>query len=265
MNQYLIKDNPHITALHTFFQRTYPADYRFHGESHNFYEFVTILSGNALITADSNVFPLKSGQAFLHPPMQFHNIVSMGNTPLTIGVTTFSGKHIPKLFNQILDIDQSFDINCIFHNATTVFKIRDVWVYEADTKNNNHIKAVKNIEYLLLTLTEHKAKPKKQSIGERHYTQIVKTLEDNLTKNLKVKDIAEMCNMSVIGLQKTFNKFAGVGVIDYFNTIKMRKAIELLKEEKSVKEISLYLGYSDSNYFSTVFKRVTGTPPTKFL
>jgi AraC-like DNA-binding protein len=70
--------------------------------------------------------------------------------------------------------------------------------------------------------------------------------------------------MSEIGLQKTFSRYAGVGVMEYFNNIKIRKSIELLKQGLSVKETALAMGYSDPNYFSTVFKRFTGHSPSWF-
>ena len=38
-----------------------------------------------------------------------------------------------------------------------------------------------------------------------------------------------------------------------------------LQEGKSVKETAHLLGFNDQNYFSTVFKRITGTPPKEFI
>ena len=69
--------------------------------------------------------------------------------------------------------------------------------------------------------------------------------------------------MSEINLQKTFSRYAGVGIMEYFNRIKMRKATELLVEGLSVKETALKLGFHDQNYFSTMFKRITGHTPSK--
>ena len=45
----------------------------------------------------------------------------------------------------------------------------------------------------------------------------------------------------------------------------MDSAISMLRKGLSVKEISQRLGYTDSNYFSTVFKRVIGVSPTSYL
>jgi len=36
------------------------------------------------------------------------------------------------------------------------------------------------------------------------------------------------------------------------------------KTEKSVKEICYEVGYSDPNYFSRLFRKLTGSSPTEF-
>ena len=48
----------------------------------------------------------------------------------------------------------------------------------------------------------------------------------------------------------------------YYNELKMRKATELLKDGKSVKEVALSLGFSDQNYFSLRYKKWAGVPPS---
>ncbi len=266
MNQLIIKGNPTVTALHSLFTYTYPADYKFHGESHNFYEVIIILSGTATIAADSNVFSLKSGQAFLHPPMQFHNVISVSNEPLTVGVISFSGKHIPKVFNRICVIENMSAIHSLFSKAKKIFNFNDIWVTSTIKNDNAHLLFLKEFETFLINLSENTLnKKEKLSIGEANYSLIVKTLQENIQRNLKVSDIARLINMSEIGVQKTFSRYAGVGVIEYFNNIKIRKGIELLKSGLSVKETALQLGFSDANYFSTVFKRITGNPPSKFI
>ena len=65
-----------------------------------------------------------------------------------------------------------------------------------------------------------------------------------------------------INLQKSFSYYAGVGVMEYFNRQKMRRAAELMAEGYSVREAALAVGFSDQNYFSTVFKRITGHSPS---
>lgn len=262
MNQYIIKNTPRITAIHSLFTYTYPADYKFHGESHNFYEVIIILSGSATVAADSNVFTLKSGQAFIHTPMQFHNVYSTGKEKLSVAVFSFSAKNMPKLHNKICVVNNLTAVYELFNKANDSFIFNDIWV--TGSKNDTVPYAlIKEFELLILELNSNiLEKHNTNSTGEKNYGLIVKTLEEHICEPLMVKDVAFLCNMSEIGLQKTFSRFAGVGVMEYFNNIKIRKAIEHLKEGFSVKETAIALGFSDPNYFSTVFKRITGNPPS---
>ncbi|MGH2543707.1 MAG: helix-turn-helix domain-containing protein [Ardenticatenaceae bacterium] len=53
--------------------------------------------------------------------------------------------------------------------------------------------------------------------------------------------------------------------MDYVIRLRIQKACELLKEPSlTVSQVALEVGFSDSNYFSRQFKRVTGRNPTSF-
>jgi len=62
-----------------------------------------------------------------------------------------------------------------------------------------------------------------------------------------------------------FKKETGKTFIKYLTEFRMEKAADLLltKEEKTYM-IAEKVGYSDSNYFSYVFKRQFGMPPSKY-
>lgn len=55
-----------------------------------------------------------------------------------------------------------------------------------------------------------------------------------------------------------------MGVIHYFNHLKIMAATEMLKNGLTVKETATALGFANQNYFSTVFKRITWSAPTHY-
>ena len=95
-----------------------------------------------------------------------------------------------------------------------------------------------------------------------NYKKIINVLKKKKEKNLSVGEIADLCNMSEINLKKTFSKFSGMGVMAYFNKMKIESAQNLIKNGMTVQETANMLGFSNQNYFSTVFKRITGKSPT---
>ena len=51
---------------------------------------------------------------------------------------------------------------------------------------------------------------------------------------------------------------------EYINQLKIREAKKLLKEGRSVTEVALELGFSSSNYFAVLFKKITLYTPTEY-
>lgn len=256
-----IQNNPHITALHTAFRRDCSKDFFFHGESHDFYELVCVLEGKAGITADHRIFELQQGEAILHPPMQFHNVYSTGGTAPVIVVFTFEGQSIPQIENSICRIEDISQVKALLELGRQTLELRRDCVCGA--RDEKHLLFVKQLELLLLSLS-HPDHRESVSQSARNYTAIMQTLHRNLHRRLTVRELAALCSMSEINLQKTFSRYTGVGVMEYFNRAKMQQASAYLQQGCSVKEAALRLGFQDQNYFSTVFKRITGHSPSTF-
>ena len=86
-------------------------------------------------------------------------------------------------------------------------------------------------------------------------------MKDHCEEDLKLEDIAALCNLSASSLKKIFHRFSDMGVMKYFTYIKIRRAIALLEEGRSIADISERLSFSSQNYFTVVFKRETGVSP----
>lgn len=94
--------------------------------------------------------------------------------------------------------------------------------------------------------------------------RIVEILAGNTGKRLTVPEIAGLSGMSISNLNKTFVKYAGIGVLKYFNSLKMREAIRMLREGYTVTETAEALGFMEVSYFSYAFKREFGKSPVSF-
>lgn len=66
-------------------------------------------------------------------------------------------------------------------------------------------------------------------------------------------------------LSRIFSEETGQGFSDYLIDYRIEKAKEmLLQPGASIKQVSISCGYPDPNYFSRLFKKVTGLTPTSF-
>lgn len=265
MYPYKVEKTPKITGIYTTYYKKFAPEYRFKGETHNFWELVCVTSGTVSVAADSNIFMLCAGQAVLHPPMQFHNINGAGDTPAEVSVFTFSGENIPDYKNKVCTISEITDIAAAYRSAQRCFNIRDgLVIVSTKSDDNAYFEYVKRLELLLTELRPSSRIGKPESSKALNYSKIVQVMNENKCRRLSVGELAQLCNMSEIGLQKAFSYYAGMGVMTYFNQLKMRDAVKMLRNGATVKEASLAVGFEDQNYFSTVFKRVMGVPPSEF-
>lgn len=260
-----IENNPKITKVMTVYLRDFDGDFRFRGETHNFFELVCVCEGKISVAADAKIFQLTKGQAILHNPMQFHSFSVEGNKQAKVAVFSFLGENIPYIQDRVCEIRDISMVKSLVRLAQKHFLFEGLAnIIEPKANDFSHIIYVKKLELFLLELASNLTQSNQAlSQSAKNYSLIVNTMNDNVNKRLSVCELAELCNMSEINLQKTFSRYAGVGVMEYFNRIKMGLAADYLKEGRSVKETALLLGFQDQNYFSTAFKRITGHPPTR--
>jgi len=93
---------------------------------------------------------------------------------------------------------------------------------------------------------------------------IVKLLYENLESRFSAEIIMKEMNMNYSYLCRIFKKESGTTINRYFNELKIQKAIELLKStDLNVSQISDKLNFPNPYYFSRIFKKVTGFPPSE--
>ena len=76
-----------IITIHYF---EYMKDFVFHGESHDFWEFLYVDKGSVLVRAGDDQFRLDTGDIIFHEPNEFHAIRSVGNVSPNLVVMSFT-------------------------------------------------------------------------------------------------------------------------------------------------------------------------------
>jgi len=76
---------------------------------------------------------------------------------------------------------------------------------------------------------------------------------------------AEELQLSPQHLSRLFSEQTGASFTDYLLDLRLEKAKELLlSSTKSIKEICFEVGFQDPNYFSKMFKKRVGLPPSEY-
>ena len=105
-------------------------------------------------------------------------------------------------------------------------------------------------------------------LGQK-YRQIYKGIiyiEKNYTENFSVKEVADMCFMSSGHFGKLFQLYKKTSPIHYRNSLRIRRATELLKSGLySVAQAGEAVGFDDIKYFSKLYKKYTGICPKSLI
>lgn len=104
-----------------------------------------------------------------------------------------------------------------------------------------------------------------QKVGskQQYVLDAIEYINKNYTKDINIKDVAEYLALSESYLSRLFKKETGYTFVEYLTNYRIKIAIELLKDHRNrVYEVAQKVGFNDSRYFSTIFKKYVGLRPT---
>ncbi len=91
------------------------------------------------------------------------------------------------------------------------------------------------------------------------------TIEKNYSDNIRIADFSDRFYFSREYLSKLFKQKYGLGIYEYLTNVRMERAKELLAmSDTRIRDISLRVGFADTNYFSKAFHNYTGKTPSEF-
>ena len=117
----------------------------------------------------------------------------------------------------------------------------------------------------ILTLTGEYLKNYK---GKSQFALVQKTINyihKNFSTISSIEEIASQLFVSYSHLRNVFKKELGITIYDYLLSVRMEEAKKLLSTSKmNLTQIAYKVGYSDYDYFKTVFTKYNGITPREF-
>lgn len=90
-------------------------------------------------------------------------------------------------------------------------------------------------------------------------------IESNYREDISMQSAAQAMGYSEAYFCKLFKQCFRVNFSAYLNEYRIEKAKVLMADPRiNIKDIGIACGYSDSNYFARVFKRITGQTPSDY-
>jgi two-component system response regulator YesN len=120
---------------------------------------------------------------------------------------------------------------------------------------------------VLTEICEHQSFNEKENIRHKQAVEyMIQYVQDHYSENITLHDLSNQIYISRNYLSQIFKKGTGLSFNHYVNKVRMEKAKNLILEGKLlIYEIAEEVGYKNTPYFSSLFKKYTGVNPTDLL
>lgn len=95
-------------------------------------------------------------------------------------------------------------------------------------------------------------------------SRLITMIDENLEHDISLDYLCDRLDMRPDALSRTFKQVMGEGYTEYVKKKKLNRAIQLMDEDYSMKDIAQKLGYSSTQYFIKIFKEAYGTTPYQY-
>ena len=135
------------------------------------------------------------------------------------------------------------------------------------TKPTGYRYKMYSLFYKILAQLEIQEEQKNAVLKPKKLQLALDYLHENFDNPLTtIEALAVHVGASSVYLRRLFKKAFGKNPLQYLNDMRIEHAVSLLSSGYySVSEAAALSGFNDAKYFSTVYKKKTGNPPTKDL
>lgn len=273
-----------VNAIVAILYQKLETDFIFEGESHDFWEFIYVDIGEIIVTCGNFKYTLKKGEVSLHKPNEFHSVMSNNKDKANIITVSFvCTDEIMKSFEDKILFLNNYERKLLFDIVeetklcfvSTTDRIPYVGMQRLENAPTGSMQIIKiMVEVLLLRLSRHKNSMdllSRKIFLNKHNNDILLCncifdyLKSNIQKRITLSDISKDMNLNPSTIKRIFRELYGIGVICYFNNMKIQQAKEYIeKTGLNFTQIADKLGFDNLQYFSMVFKKKTNMTPSEY-
>jgi AraC-like DNA-binding protein len=162
-----------------------------------------------------------------------------------------------------LQLDEYF----LFNNKSLASATNNIMRIAMDDNSEKDIMADFALKELLIRLMQTQARSMVEKNLAKNKSRIgfvVDYIKNNIHQKLSIDSIAKLAYVSKSNFFKMFKDELGTSPNDFILQERISKAKELLALNNSIKETAFQTGFSDTNYFTRVFKQLVGVTPKNY-
>lgn len=123
------------------------------------------------------------------------------------------------------------------------------------------------MSFWLEMLPHCKLNPKTHQLNHSHgaVEACIRYMDVNYSSHITLAQLAAHVHLHPNYLCAIFKQHSGQTILDYLNTLRIRKARQLLNRGNlSITQVAEQVGFNDTDHFSRTFKSLTGISPSAF-
>ncbi len=237
---------------------------------HKHYEIYYLIRGHRRYFIENEIMDLFPGDIILIPGMTTHKVLHTPDSDSHEYHERFllspQKADIPDVFLPCFDQhfyrlseDARKEILDCFHSLQARSKTKDAY-----TEYHNQANLIK-----ILCVLAGQPTCEKQTLALSKNDLLMQDaalyIKNNFTRQLTLEELAQKYSFTKEYFSSLFKDVTGFGFNEYLNQMRMAQATHLLiSTTMSVTEIASMCGFNDSNYFSKVFRKITGYSPIGF-
>ena len=220
--------------------------------------------GQGKVIINNKKFNLIPNHFIIIPPDIPHHYKSSLKNPWMIYWVHFTGKRASIIYDRY-SYENHPIVKFIEYNEQRVKNFLNIIRLLESTFEERSLEFA-NINLMnLISSFFYKQEFNSKSTEKNMVNNSIEFMKENLHKPLKIEDLANHQYLSVSRFSEVFKENTGYPPIHYFIKLKVQKSCQFLYfTDKSIKEICLIVGFRDQYYFSRMFKKIMGVPPSKY-
>ncbi|MEI8094262.1 MAG: AraC family transcriptional regulator [Spirochaetales bacterium] len=228
------------------------------------YQLLCISEGQGSLTVGKKVYPVQAGTAFLLFPGVTHTYAPDPATGWTEYWVGFRGV-LPDLLVKKGFFSPDDPVYPGAFDPSAVNDFRQLLDEVAAEPPGYRLVAASRVVLLLSRLV---AARRAQNIPDGTSEIVGKAklvFEEHLTDHdVDLADLARKLGLSYVAFTSLFRQYTGQTPHQYWLNLKINHGKGWLVSGKSVKETAFHLGFESEFHFSRLFKKKTGTPPSRW-
>ena len=240
--------------------------------AHENHEIYFLLSGARRYFIKDTIYDVSANDIIVIPKGELHRTVTYKESGYDRYVIYFPDMYADAVRNAVgnNEFERFLTCGCVQFPRPHAEKFRGLcseMLYESavNDKCTSLLLSNKLSELIISVIRYGTPKQTSPDKNAERIQEVAHFITENYGKSITLHEAAQMAYLEDAYFCKQFKKFTGFGFVEYLTRVRAKAAASMLTETTlPVGQIAEQCGFSSSNYFGDVFKRLFGMSPREY-